>query len=243
MEMRHQVVSHEEWVAARKKHLAEEKEFTRQRDRLSQARRDLPWEVVEKDYVFEGEGGRATLTDLFDGRGQLVIYHTMFNPDTAGPDTTWTTDAPCFVCSYWIDNFDRVVVHLNHRDVTMAAVALAPYSKFAAYKKRMGWGLPVYSSAPSDFNFDYQVSFTPEQLAAGRAEYNYRVDPISIGSEAPGLSVFAREDGKIYHTYSAFARGLDMLNAAYNYLDIVPKGRDEAGVGAMWIHRRDEYPD
>jgi predicted dithiol-disulfide oxidoreductase (DUF899 family) len=107
----------------------------------------------------------------------------------------------------------------------------------------MGWGLPVYSSAPSDFNFDYQVSFTPEQLAAGRAEYNYRVDPISIGSEAPGLSVFAREDGKIYHTYSAYARGLDMLNVAYNYLDIVPKGRDEAGVGAMWIHRRDEYPD
>jgi predicted dithiol-disulfide oxidoreductase (DUF899 family) len=243
MEMHHQVVSHEEWVAARKKHLAEEKEFTRQRDRLSQARRDLPWEVVEKDYVFEGEGGRATLTDLFDGRGQLVIYHAMFNPATAGPNTTWTKDAPCFVCSYWIDNFDRVVVHLNHRDVTMAAVALAPYSKFAAYKKRMGWGLPVYSSAPSDFNFDYHVSFTPEQLAAGQAEYNYRVDPISIGSEAPGLSVFAREDGKIYHTYSAYARGLDMLNVAYNYLDIVPKGRDEAGVGAMWIHRRDEYPD
>ena len=241
--MHHQVVSHEEWVAARKKHLAEEKEFTRQRDRLSQAGRDLPWEVVEKDYVFEGEGGRATLTDLFDGRGQLVIYHAMFNPDTAGPNTTWTKDAPCFVCSYWIDNFDRVVVHLNHRDVTMAAVALAPYSKFAAYKKRMGWGVPVYSSAPSDFNFDYHVSFTPEQLAAGRAEYNYRVDPISIGSEAPGLSVFAREDGKIYHTYSAYARGLDMLNVAYNYLDIVPKGRDEAGVGAMWIHRRDEYPD
>ena len=241
--MHHQVVSHEEWVAARKKHLAEEKEFTRQRDRLSQARRDLPWEVVEKDYLFEGEGGRATLTDLFDGRGQLVIYHAMFNPDTAGPNTTWTKDAPCFVCSYWIDNFDRVVVHLNHRDVTMAAVALAPYSKFAAYKKRMGWGLPVYSSAPSDFNFDYHVSVTPEQLAAGHAEYNYRVDPISIGSEAPGLSVFAREDGKIYHTYSAYARGLDMLNVAYHYLDIVPKGRDEAGVGAMWIHRRDEYPD
>jgi len=241
--MQHKVVSHEEWVAARRKHLVDEKEFTRARDRLTQAHRDLPWEVVEKEYVFEGAGGRATLADMFDGRGQLVIYHAMFNPDTAGPQTTWTKDAPCFVCSYWMDNFDRVVVHLNHRDVTMAAVARAPYSKFAAYKKRMGWGFPVYSSVPSDFNFDYQVSFTPEQLAAGQAEYNYRVDPISIGSEAPGVSVFTREDGKIYHTYSAYARGLDMLNVAYNYLDIVPKGRDEGGEGAMWIHRRDEYPD
>jgi predicted dithiol-disulfide oxidoreductase (DUF899 family) len=243
MEMPHNVVSHAEWVATRKKHLVDEKEFTRARDRLSQARRDLPWEMVDKGYTFEGANGRVTLAELFQGRGQLVVYHAMFNPDTAGPNTTWTKDAACFVCSYWMDNFDRIVVHLNHRDVTMAAVARAAYSKFAAYKQRMGWSFPVYSSAPSDFNFDYQVSFTPDQLAAAQAEYNYRVDPISIGSEAPGISVFAREDGKIYHTYSAYARGLDMLNAAYNYLDIVPKGRDEGGVGAMWIHRHDEYPD
>jgi predicted dithiol-disulfide oxidoreductase (DUF899 family) len=243
LDVEHKVVRHEEWVAARKKHLVDEKGFTKARDRLSQARRDLPWEEVAKEYEFDGANGRVKLADLFEGRSQLAIYHAMFNPDTAGPNTTWTEDEPCFICSYWMDNFDRVVVHLNHRDVTIAAVALAPYDKFAAYKKRMGWGFPVYSAAPSDFNFDYQVSFTPEQLKAGKAEYNYRVDPISVGSEAPGLSVFTRQDEKIYHTYSAYARGLDMVNVAYHYLDIVPKGRDEAEAGPFWIHRRDEYPD
>jgi len=242
--MEHNVVSHKEWLEARKRHLADEKEFTRQRDNLSQARRDLPWERVEKEYGFEGPNGRATLSELFQGRGQLVIYHAMFNPDTASESTTWTTDAPCMVCSYWMDNFDGVVVHLNHRDVTMAAVSYAPYENLAAYRKRMGWGFPWYSSRGSDFNFDYRVSFTPEELAAGKADYNYRTDPISVGSEAPGISVFTRgEDGEIYHTYSAYARGLDMLNVAYHYLDIVPKGRDEGDTGAMWIHRRDEYPD
>lgn len=240
----HKVVSHSNWLEARKRHLADEKEFTRMRDRLSQARRDLPWERVEKEYVFEGAGGRATLADLFDGRGQLVIYHAMFNPATASPSTTWTKDAPCFVCSWWMDNFDRVVVHLNHRDVTMAAVSLAPYPKVAAYRRRMGWSFPLYSSIGSDFNFDYRVSFTPEELAAGEADYNYRTDPVTIGSEAPGVSVFARdESGQIFHTYSTYARGLDMLNVAYHYLDIVPKGRDENAQGVMWVHRRDEYPD
>ena len=242
--MEHKVVSHKEWLEARKRHLADEKEFTRQRDNLSQARRDLPWERVEKEYGFEGPNGRATLSELFQGRGQLVIYHAMFNPDTASESTTWTTNAPCMVCSYWMDNFDGVVVHLNHRDVTMAAVSYAPYENLAAYGKRMGWAFPWYSSRGSDFNFDYRVSFTPEELAAGKADYNYRTDPISVGSEAPGISVFTRgEDGEIYHTYSAYARGLDMLNVAYHYLDIVPKGRDEGDTGAMWIHRRDEYPD
>jgi len=239
--MAHQVVSHEEWVAARKKHLADEKAFTTERDQLSQARRDLPWELVDKKYAFEGAGGRRTLADLFDGRGQLVIYHAMFNPETAGPQTSWTKTEPCFVCSWWLDNIDRQVVHLNHKDVTIAAVSLAPYGLFEAYRKRMGWTIPVYSSAGSDFNFDYHVSFTSEQLKAGKAEYNYRVDPTG-GSEAPGASVFAREDGKVYHTYSAYARGLDMMNVGYQYLDIVPKGRDEAEGGLMWLHRRDEYP-
>jgi predicted dithiol-disulfide oxidoreductase (DUF899 family) len=240
--MEHRVVSHDEWVAERKKHLADEKEFTRARDRLSQARRDLPWEVVDKQYSFEGAGGRRTLGELFDGRGQLVIYHAMFNPETASEKTSWTKDAACFVCTFWMDNFNGVVVHLNHRDVTMAAVSLAPYATFAAYRERMGWGFPVYSSKGSDFNFDYHVSFTPAELKTGQAEYNYRVDPVAV-SEAPGASVFMRDGGNIYHTYSAYARGLDMLNEAYNYLDIVPKGRDEAGVGAGWIHRHDEYPD
>ena len=240
--MEHKVVSHDEWVAARTKHLVDEKEFTRARDRLSQTRRDLPWEVVDKEYVFEGADGRRTLGELFAGRGQLVIYHAMFNPDTASESTSWTKDAACFACSFWMDNFNDVVVHLNHRDVTMAAVSRAPYAKFAAYRKRMGWSFPVYSSAGSDFNFDYHVSFTPEQLKAGKAEYNYRVEPVSM-SEREGVSVFLRDGGKIYHTYSTYARGLDLLNVAYNYLDIVPEGRDE-GDGAMaWLHRRDEYPD
>ena len=238
--MDQKVVSHEEWLVARNQHLAAEKAFTKERDRLSQSRRDLPWELVDKKYEFEGAGGKRTLADLFDGRGQLVIYHAMFNPDTAGPRTSWTKDEPCFVCSWWLDNIDRQVVHLNHRDVTIAAVSLAPFAKFEAYRKRMDWNIPVYSSAGSDFNFDYHVSFTPKQLAAGKAEYNYRVDPTG-GSEAPGASVFARENGKVFHTYSAYARGLDMMNVGYQYLDIVPKGRDEGDNGVMWLRRRDEY--
>ena len=240
--MKHRVVSHGEWVAARQQHLADEKEFTKARDRLSSQRRELPWEVVDKEYTFEGAGGRRSLGQLFDGRGQLVIYHAMFNPNTASESTTWTKDSACFACSFWMDNFNDVVVHLNHRDVTMAAVAIAPYARFAAYRDRMGWSFPVYSSAGSDFNYDYHVSFTAEQMEAGKAEYNYRVDPIGM-SEAPGVSVFLADAGKIFHTYSAYARGLDLLNVAYNYLDIVPKGRDEGAGNMTWLHRRDEYPD
>jgi predicted dithiol-disulfide oxidoreductase (DUF899 family) len=136
----HKVVKHDEWLKTRKKHLAKEKEFTRLRDQLSRERRELPWELVEKDYTFEGEHGSQTLNDLFEGRGQLVVYHAMFNPDTAGAHTTWTSDAPCFVCSFWMDNFNGVTIHLNHRDIMMAAISRAPYAKLAAYKKRMGWG-------------------------------------------------------------------------------------------------------
>ena len=237
----HKVVTHDAWVAARKKHLAKEKEFTRMRDQLSRERRDLPWELVEKEYVFEGEAGKQTLADLFQGRHQLVIYHAMFNPDTAGPSTTWTQDAACFACSFWMDNFNGVTVHLNHRDITMVAVSLAPYAKLAAYKQRMGWTFPWLSSAGSDFNFDYHVSFTQDELKAGAVEYNYRSAPFSL-SEAPGISVFLKDDGQIYHTYSTYERGLDMLNVAYHYMDLVPKGRDEGDKGVGWLHRRDEYP-
>jgi predicted dithiol-disulfide oxidoreductase (DUF899 family) len=237
------VVTHDEWLAVRKKHLAKEKEFTRLRDQLSKERRDLPSELVEKEYVFEGENGRQTLADIFQGRSQLVVYHAMFNPETAEQDTPWTTDAACFVCSFWMDNFTGITLHLNHRDITMAAVSRAPYPKLAAYKTRMGWQFPWYSSAGSDFNFDYRVSFTPEELNAGEVEYNYRRTRWS-GSEAPGISVFLKADGEIYHTYSTYERGLDMLNVAYHYMDLVPKGRDEDGDGAgSWVHRRDEYPD
>jgi predicted dithiol-disulfide oxidoreductase (DUF899 family) len=241
--MEHTVVSHAEWVEERKRHLTEEKKFTKLRDDLSQARRDLPWERVEKEYVFEGPHGRRTLDELFEGRGQLVIYHAMFNPDTASDKTSWTPDAACQACSFWMDNFDNVVVHLNHRDITMAAVSLAPASKIEAYRNRMGWSFPWYSSKGSHFNFDYHVSFTPEQLAAGKAEYNYRVESVYV-SEQPGISVFRHEGGKVYHTYSAYARGLDMVNVAYHYMDLAPKGRDEGEKGGMgWLRRRDEYAD
>src|SRR6266403_1746169 len=214
----HKVVKHDEWLAARKRHLSKEKEFTRMRDQLSRERRDLPWELVEKPYTFQGEHGTQTLSDVFEGRGQLVVYHAMFHPDTAGPHTPWTQDAPCFVCSFWMDNFNGITVHLNHRDITMAAVSRAPYPKLAAYKKRMGWGFPWLSSLGSDFNFDYGVSFKDE-----KAE---------------------KDDGQIYHTYSTYERGLDMLNVAYHYMDLVPKGRDEGdGGAATWVRRRDEYQD
>jgi predicted dithiol-disulfide oxidoreductase (DUF899 family) len=228
--------------AVRKKHLAKEKELTRLRDQLSEERRDLPWDLVEKEYVFEGEDGRQTLADIFDGRSQLVAYHAMFNPETAGQHTPWTTEAACYVCSFWIDNFNGITVHLNHRDITMAAISRAPYPMLAAHRERMGWTFPWYS-AGSDFNFDYDVSFTLEELNAGEVEYNYRQTQWS-GTEAPGISVFLKEDGQIYHTYSTYERGLDMLNVAYHYMDLVPKGRDEDEDGASsWVHRRDEYPD
>jgi predicted dithiol-disulfide oxidoreductase (DUF899 family) len=239
----HKVVKHDEWLEARKKHLAKEKEYTRLRDQLSRERRELPWELVEKSYVFEDERGKQSLSDLFEGRGQLVIYHAMFNPETAGPSTSWTRDAACWVCSFWMDNVNGITVHLNHRDITMAAVSRAPFAAVAAYKERMGWSFPWYSSAGSDFNFDYRVSFTEAELKAEKVDYNYRVNPWS-GSEAPGISVFLKDDdGRIFHTYSTYARGLDMLNVAYHYMDLVPKGRDEGDSGIMWLRRRDEYPD
>lgn len=239
----HTVVSHEEWLAARKQLLAEEKELTRLRDRLSQRRRDLPWEAVDKEYVFEGPNGRLTLAGLFDGRSQLIVYHAMFNPDTAGPNTTWTADAPCFSCSYWMDNFNGITVHLNHRDITLVAVSRAPYPAIDAYRKRMGWTFPWISSAGSDFNFDYRVSFTEDELAAGQVDYNYCPSHFSM-SEAPGASVFFKDgEGRIFHTYSTYARGIDMLNVAYHYMDLVPKGRDEDGRGQFWVRRRDEYED
>jgi predicted dithiol-disulfide oxidoreductase (DUF899 family) len=236
----HNVVKHEVWLAARRKHLAKEKEFTRLRDQLSRERRDLPWELVEKHYSFEGEHGTQTLGDLFQGRGQLVIYHAMFNPDTAGPHTSWTEDAACFVCSFWMDNFSNITIHLNHRDITMAAVSRAPYPKLAAYKKRMGWSFPWLSSHKSDFNFDYRVSFTDQ---GEKVDYNYRLRPWGL-TEAPGISVFVKDGGQIYHTYSTYERGVDMLNVAYHYMDLVPKGRDEGDSGAAaWVRRRDEYQD
>jgi len=229
----HKIVSREEWLAARKALLAREKEFTHARDRLSQERRELPWERVEKDYRFEGPAGPLTLADLFAGKSQLVVYHFMFDPG-------W--EAGCKSCSFWADNFERNVVHLAHRDVTMIAVSRAPLAKLEAFKQRLGWTFTWVSSANSDFNFDYQVSSTPEALAAGETIYNYETRKTRM-TELPGISVFYKDkDGAIFHTYSTYARGLDMLNAAYHYLDIVPKGRDEHDKPAMtWLRLRDSY--
>ena len=230
--MTHAVVSHRDWISARRKLLAKEKEFTRARDELTRLRQALPWERVEKEYQFQGARGKRTLTSLFEGRSQLLVYHFMFAPG-------WS--AGCPHCSHWADSFDSIIVHLNQRDVTMAAVSRAPYAKLAAYRKRMGWTFPWYSSGGSDFNFDFNVSFTPEELKRRKALYNYKEQDPGV-SDREGLSVFLRErNGSIFHTYSTFARGIDMFSTDYNYLDVVPKGRDEGGKGPFWVRRHDEY--
>ena len=229
----HKVVSHDDWLAARRQLLADEKEFTRLRDQLSQRPRELPWEPVEKDYVFDGPGGRETLAQLFDGRHQLAVYHLMLGPD-------W--EEACKSCSFWADNFNGIDVHLNQRDVTFLAISRAPLPRIEAFKKRMGWTFKWVSSFGSDFNYDYQVSVRPEQLASGEAVYNYAPSTMTI-EERPGISVFYKDDnGRVFHTYSCYARGLDMLNGAYHWLDLVPKGREETGPHRMsWVRLHDEY--
>lgn len=226
----HEVVSHDDWIEARKSLLAKEKEFTRLRDELSTQRRALPWEAVEKEYVFEGPQGEETLSELFEGRTQLVVYHFMFGPDD---------EAGCKSCSFWADNFDPNVVHLNARDVSFVAISRAPLAKLLGYERRMGWSFKWVSSAGSDFNFDFGASFSPEDLE--KTVYNYGTLP-PRGPEREGMSVFFRdEDGKVFHTYSSYARGIDLLNTAYNYLDLVPRGRDEGGRSQYWVRRHDEY--
>jgi predicted dithiol-disulfide oxidoreductase (DUF899 family) len=240
----HRVVSHEAWIEERKALLAKEKELTRLRDELSEQRRNLPWEPVTKSYVFQGSHGKKSLEQLFEGRSQLVVYHAMFDPETVTARTPYTKDAPCSVCSFWIDNFEKVVIHLAHRDVTLIAASRAPFEKLDAYKKRMGWTLEWMSVGDGDFNRDYGVTLTAEEIANGHGVYNYARAGIPI-AELPGISVFYKDEaGRVFHTYSTYARGLDMLNVAYHYLDIVPKGRDEEGSnGARWVRRRDEYDD
>ncbi len=229
--MRHATVSRDEWLAARKALLAREKEFTKARDELSAARRGLPWVKVDKTYVFDGADRRQSLAELFAGRAQLIVYHFMFAPD-------W--NAGCPHCSHWADNFNAVIVHLNHRDVTMVAVSRAPYEKLAAYRKRMGWSFKWLSSFGNDFNRDFGVAFTPEEVADKKAFYNYVLqDPRA--PEREGVSVFFKDGGDVFHTYSSYARGIDLLNTDYNYLDLTPKGRDENGRGPFWVRRHDEY--
>jgi predicted dithiol-disulfide oxidoreductase (DUF899 family) len=230
----HKIVSRDEWLAARKAHLAKEKEFTKARDALSRQRRELPWVKVEKAYAFDGPDGRETLGDLFDGRSQLITYHFMLGPG-------W--EQGCKSCSFLADHFDGAAVHLAHRDVTLVAVSRAPLAEIETFKKRMGWRFKWVSSHDSDFNHDYHVSFTPEEMAKGPVYYNF--GPNGFGSEeAPGASVFYRDgDGHIFHTYSSYGRGLDILIGAYNFLDLVPKGRDEDKLEytMAWVRHHDRY--
>jgi len=230
------VVSREKWFVSRKEFLAKEKEFTRLRDQLSQQRRELPWVKVNKEYLFDGPDGKETLKDLFKDRSQLIIYHFMYGPG-------WQQGCPS--CSFWADNFNGIVIHLKHRDISLLAVSRAPLDELKAYKKRMGWSFKWVSSFENDFNHDYHVSFTSDEVKKSKMFYNYSIGKFP-SEELPGISVFYKDkQGDIFHTYSCYARGLDMLNGAYHYMDLVPKGRDEDDLSytMAWIHRHDQYDD
>jgi len=250
--MRHQVVSRDEWLAARLALLKEEKALTRRSDELARRRQELPWVRVDKAYEFETDEGHASLADLFEGRSQLLVYHFMFGPDyTAG----------CPSCSTIADGFDGSVVHLANHDVTLLAVSRAPLEKLRAYKQRMGWTFPWASSLGGDFNFDFNVSFTEAQQRDGTIDYNYQrgghamdvipsprpvaqlaamcgTDAPTYARDRPGLSAFVVEDGAVHHTYSTYVRGLDGLCGMYQWLDRAPRGRNETG---PWFRRHDEY--
>ena len=228
------VATHSEWLEARKAFLAKEKEFTRLRDELSRQRRELPWERVEKDYTFDSPSGKKTLSDLFDGCSQLIVYHFMLGPG-------WKEGCPS--CSYLADHYDGAAIHLANRDVTLAVVSRAPIAEIEAFKKRMGWRFHWVSSFGTDFNYDYHVSFTPEERAQGNVNYNYELTQFP-SEEGPGLSVFFKDaNGGIFHTYSSYARGLDILVGTYNFLDMAPKGRDEEGLAhtMAWVRHHDKY--
>lgn len=231
----HKIVSEQEWLAARKELLAKEKELTRARDQLSAERHALPWVKVEKNYLFDTPNGSRSLADLFNGKSQLLVYHFMLGPG-------WKEGCPS--CSFLADHFDGMLPHLAARDVTFTAISRAPRAEIEAYKRRMGWHFPWASSFANDFNFDYHVSFPTDQ-AASEVDYNYEMQDVG-SDEMPGLSAFYRDaDGVVFHTYSAYARGLDSLVGTYNFLDVAPKGRDEDNLPwtMAWVRRHDEYDD
>ena len=233
----HAVVSSDQWLDARQELLKKEKEFSRLRDELTRQRRDLPWEKLEKEYMFDGPDGKKTLADLFGDCSQLITYHFMFDPD-------WTEG--CKICSMLGDHYNPLIIHLKHRDVTLVTVSRDPLATLNAYKERMGWSFQWVSSLNSDFNWDYHVSFKPEELAAGTAYYNYQAGAKFPVTEGPGISSFYKdENGDIYHTYSSFGRGLENFLGIYNFLDIVPKGRDEEGLpyGMAWVRLKGQYGD
>ncbi|MCA9986940.1 MAG: DUF899 domain-containing protein [Anaerolineales bacterium] len=231
-----QVVSREEWLAARRAHLAREKELTRLRDELSRERQALPWVRVDADYQFGGPAGPESLADLFGPHSQLIIYHFMYGAD-------WEEGCPS--CSFWADNFNGIDVHLAHRDISLVVVSRAPQAQLDAYKKRMGWSFKWVSSYGTSFNEDYHVSPTADEIAQGRRFYNYGEGELR-GDESPGISVFYKdESGAIFHTYSCYSRGLDMLNGAYHFMDLAPQGRAEATLPwtMAWLRRHDQYED
>jgi predicted dithiol-disulfide oxidoreductase (DUF899 family) len=231
------IVSREAWLAERRAHLVNEKALDKQRDELSRERRELPWVEVDKSYVFDGNDGPETLADLFGKHRQLIVYHFMFDP-------SW--DEGCPSCSYLSDHFDGMLSHLNQRDVSFVVVSKAKLDRLEAYKKRLGWSFKWLSSHDNDFNRDYHVSFTPEELEKGEAYYNYKRGVPFPAPEGPGVSVFYKdENGTVFHTYSTYARGLDHLIGTYQFLDLVPKGRDEDDLdfSMAWIRRHDQYED
>jgi predicted dithiol-disulfide oxidoreductase (DUF899 family) len=231
----HQVVSKDQWIAARRALLAKEKELTHLRDEIARQRRELPWEKVEKDYLFDSPQGKVKLADLFGGCSQLIVYHFMFGPD-------WSEGCPS--CSYLMDHVDGAIPHLAARDASLVLVSRAPLAKIEAFKKRMGWHFRWVSSFGSDFNYDYHVSFKPHDVARGEVDYNYAVEPFP-SEEGPGVSVFFKDPstGEIFHTYSVYARGLDPLVGTYTLLDMVPKGRDEDHLefSMSWLRHHDRY--
>lgn len=227
------IVSDDDWLAARLELLTREKELQRARDHLASARRALPWRPVKQNYRFATERGEQSLAELFGDASQLLVYHFMYHPD-------W--DEGCKSCSFWADSYDGVQAHLQARDSRLIAVSRGPLEKLLAYRERMGWTFPWVSAADSSFNQDFGVSFTRAEIDSGKARYNYR-ETSRIGEEMPGLSVFRKKDGELYHTYSTYSRGLDPFNTAYQLLDLTPKGRDEDDLqySMEWLKRSDEY--
>jgi len=230
----HKVVTQKDWLSARKRLLVKEKRFSKARDQMNRERRALPWVKVEKEYLFDSPEGKVTLAELFDRKSQLVVYHFMFGPD-------W--DEGCPHCSFWADHYDGVNHHLGQRDTTLVVVSRAPLRKIQAFKKRMGWRFRWVSSNQTDFNFDFYVSFTPQQIRTGKLYYNY--DNLEMDmDEREGVSAFYRDSrGQVYHTYSSYARGIDLLNTTYNFLDLTAKGRDENPEHSQdWVRYHDRYP-
>ena len=230
----HRIVSRDEWIAERKMVLAREKELTRLRDQIAGERRALPWVHIDKNYVFETPDGRRTLADLFDGRRQLLVQHFMLAPD-------WEQGCPS--CSFMADHSDGMNVHLAHRDVTLVAISRAPLSDIERFRRRMGWQFTWVSSHGSDFNYDFGVSFTPEEVAKGELHYNFGSWPFAY-EEWPGISVFFKDDAnEVFHTYSTYGRGVEVMMGAYNMLDLTPKGRDERDVEYKmeWVRHHDRY--